>query len=173
MKKLLLVLLSFSLFLTFSCAHKKEKTSVNLTGIELPSAPKAVGNYQTYSISKKWVYINQIALVNGKIVTPGKIGQEVSMDQAKEATYRSTLNVLAVLKEATGGDLSKVKKCVQISGHFNTGPNFTEHALVLNEASNLLVQVFGEAGKHTRGAFGAASLPLNSPVEIQAIFELW
>lgn len=171
MKTSLVILILLTLF---SCAHhEKGKTEINLEGITLPPAPKAVGNYVTYNISKKWVYINQIALVNGKIATPGKVGLDISMDQAKAATYQATLNVLAVLKEATGGDLSKVRKCVQISGHFNTGPNFTDHAIVLNEASNLLVQVFGEAGKHTRGAFGAASLPLNSPVEIQAIFELW
>jgi NAD(P)H dehydrogenase (quinone) len=69
--------------------------------------------------------------------------------------------------------LSKVKKCVQITGHFNTTPDFKDQALVLNEASQILVDDFGEAGKHTRDAFGAASLPLNSPVEIQAIFEVW
>lgn len=153
-----------------SCSHQKTKVTLKH---ELPPAPAPVGNYLTYNQSGKLIFINQIALDQGKIKTPGKINVDVSMDEAKAATRQATLNVLAVLKQSVGGDLTKVKKCVQISGHFNTTGDFKDHALVLNEASQILVDVFGEAGKHTRGAFGASSLPLNSPVEIQAIFEVW
>jgi len=163
--------LLFPLLLIFlSCSHQSTKVSLNH---ELPPVPLPVGNYLTYNQSGKLIFINQIALEQGKIKTPGKINVEVSMDEAKAATRQATLNVLAVLRQAVDGDLTRVKKCVQISGYFNTNGDFKDHALVLNEASQILVDVFGEAGKHTRGAFGASSLPLNSPVEIQAIFEVW
>lgn len=82
------------------------------------------------------------------------------------------MNVLSVLKIAACGNLDNVKQVVQLSGTFNTQPNFMNHALLMNEASDLIVQIFGNKGVHTRATFGASSLPLNSPVEIQAIFEL-
>ncbi len=82
------------------------------------------------------------------------------------------LNVIAVLKEACGGDLNKVKQCVQLTGYFNTTPEYTQHAALMNSASNLTALVFGEKGKHARATIGAVSLPINSAVEIQAVFEI-
>ncbi|OXG09413.1 NAD(P)H dehydrogenase (quinone) [Flavobacterium araucananum] len=140
--------------------------------IVLPEAPKPVGNYVPFTISDHKVYINQVALKDGKILNPGKVGATVTDDQAKEATYQTMLNVIAVLKEACGGDLNKVKQCVQLTGYFNTTPEYTQHAALMNSASNLTALVFGEKGKHARATIGAASLPLNSAVEIQAIFEI-
>lgn len=140
--------------------------------IVLPQAPAPVGNYKPYRISGNQVFINQVALINGKITHPGIIGTDVSQDQAKEATRQTMLNVLSVLKQATGGDLSRVRQAVQLTGFFNTAAGYANHALLMNEASNLLVEIMGESGMHTRGTVGASSLPLNSAVEIQAIFEL-
>ncbi len=140
--------------------------------VELPEAPRAVGNYLTYQISGKYIYINQIALKNGKVLYPGKIDQDITELEAKEATKQTALNVLAVLKDALGGDFSKVNKVVQLTGHFNATPDFTNHAQIMNAASDLMVEFFGEKGKHARATMGAYSLPLNSPLEIQAIFEL-
>ncbi|WP_316635134.1 NAD(P)H:quinone oxidoreductase [uncultured Flavobacterium sp.] len=140
--------------------------------IVLPEAPKPVGNYVPFTISDHKVYINQVALKDGKILNPGKVGATVTDDQAKEATYQTMLNVIAVLKEACGGDLNKVKQCVQLTGYFNTTPEYTQHAAIMNSASNLTALVFGEKGKHARATIGAASLPINSAVEIQAIFEI-
>lgn len=140
--------------------------------ISLPTAPNPVGNYRPYKISGKLVYINQIALDQGKVKHPGIIGKNVSMEEAKEATRQTTLNVLAVLKSAVNGDLSKVKQAVQITGYFNTAPDFKDHSLLLNESSDLLIKVLGERGIHARAAMGAPSLPMESPTEIQAIFEL-
>jgi len=82
------------------------------------------------------------------------------------------LNILAVLKEAVDGDLNKVKKCVQLNGIFNAPAQYTDHAKLMNSASDLTVEIFGEQGKHTRSTLGAASVPGNSAVEIQAIFEV-
>jgi NAD(P)H dehydrogenase (quinone) len=140
--------------------------------ITLPEAPKPVGNYVPYTISDHKVYINQVALKEGKILNPGKVGATVTDEQAKEATFQTMLNVIAVLKEACGGDLNKVKQCVQLTGYFNTTPEYTQHAALMNSASNLTALVFGEKGKHARATIGAASLPINSAVEIQAIFEI-
>ncbi|WP_166922642.1 NAD(P)H:quinone oxidoreductase [Flavobacterium poyangense] len=140
--------------------------------ITLPEAPKPVGNYVPFTISDHKVYINQVALKEGKILNPGKIGATVSDEQAKEATYQTMLNVIAVLKEACGGDLNKVKQCVQLTGYFNTTPEYTQHAAIMNSASNLTALVFGEKGKHARATIGAFSLPVNSAVEIQAVFEI-
>lgn len=140
--------------------------------IVLPEAPKPVGNYVPFTISNHKVYINQVALKDGKILNPGKVGTTVTDEQAKEATYQTMLNVIAVLKEACGGDLNKVKQCVQLTGYFNTIPEYTQHAGIMNSASNLTALVFGEKGKHARATIGAASLPINSAVEIQAIFEI-
>lgn len=165
---ILVNLITLNLFFS-GCALNK--TIVN--PVELPLAPKAVGNYLTANKAGSFIYINQIALKDNTVLHPGKIDQGISIDQAKEATRQTILNVLSVLQESLDGDLTRVKKCVQISGFFNTKDDFTQHALILNEASQIIIDVFGEAGKHTRGAFGSSSLPLNSSVEIQAIFELW
>jgi NAD(P)H dehydrogenase (quinone) len=153
-----------------------KNTDINKTlkdnNIVLPEAPKPVGNYVPFTISDHKVYINQVALKDGKILNPGKVGATVTDEQAKEATYQTMLNVIAVLKEACGGDLNKVKQCVQLTGYFNTTPEYTQHAGIMNSASNLTALIFGEKGKHARATIGAASLPINSAVEIQAIFEI-
>lgn len=138
----------------------------------LPDAPAPVGNYKPFRISGKQVFINQIALKAGKVEHPGMVGTEVSEEQAKLATRQTLLNVLAVLRQAAGGDLDNVKQAVQLTGFFYTAAGYTKHAVLMNEASNLLVEILGERGMHTRATVGASSLPMNSSVEIQAIFEL-
>ncbi|NGY37941.1 NAD(P)H:quinone oxidoreductase [Flavobacterium sp. XN-5] len=142
-------------------------------GIVIPKAPNPVGNYVPYVISNNVVYINQVALKDGKILYPGKIGtNEITDEQAKEATKQAFLNVVSVLKEACGGDLNRVKRVVQLTGYFNTSANYTQHAAIMNTASDLAVGIFGDKGKHARATIGAVSLPINASVEIQAIFEI-
>ncbi|WP_159473990.1 Atu1372/SO_1960 family protein [Chryseobacterium sp. 18068] len=140
--------------------------------IVLPNVPKPAGNYQPFVRSGNLVFINQVALKDGKILYPGKLGVSVDENQIKEATKQTMLNVLSVLKDAVNGDLDKVKKVVQLTGIFNTKDDYTKHADLMNVASNLAVDVFGEKGKHARATFGASSVPVNSSVEIQAIFEV-
>lgn len=140
--------------------------------IVLPQLPKAVGNYELFSRSGNLIFINQVALKDGKIFNAGKLGVDVSEEQVQEAARVTMLNVLAILREAVGGDLNRVKKCVQLIGAFNTLETYTQHAALMNTASDLTVDVFGEKGKHTRNTSGAASLPLGSSVSIQAIFEI-
>jgi len=140
--------------------------------IMLPNVPKPAGNYQPFVRSGNLVFINQVALKDGKILHPGKLGVSVDESQVKEATKQTMLNVLAVLKEAVNGDLDQVKKVVQLTGIFNTKDDYTKHADLMNVASDLAVEVFGEKGKHARATLGASSIPVNSSVEIQAIFEV-
>lgn len=140
--------------------------------IVLPQAPAPVGNYTAFSRTGNLVFINQVALLDGHILYPGKITVDLTEEQAKEASRQTMLNVIAVLKNAVGGDLNKVKKCVQLTGIFNTPEHYSNHAVLMNPASDLSVDIFGERGKHARGTLGASSLPVNSAVEIQAIFEV-
>ena len=154
----------------------QEKADVNKVlqqkQIVLPQVPKPAGNYQPYVRSGNLVFINQVALKDGKIVNPGKLGTALNEQQVKEAIKVTMLNVLAVLREAVGGDLNKVKQCVQLTGIFNTPDDYAKHADLMNIASDLTVEVFGEKGKHARGTLGVSSLPVNSSVEIQAVFEV-
>jgi len=140
--------------------------------IVLPELPKPVGNYELFSRSGNLVFINQVSLKDGKILYPGKVGIDVTEQQVEEATKVTMLNIIAILKEAVGGDLNKAKKCVQLIGVFNTPETYTQHAMLMNAASDLTVEIFGEKGKHTRNTSGAYSLPVGSSVSIQAIFEV-
>lgn len=140
--------------------------------ISLPNAPAPVGNYTPYSITGNLVFINQVALKDGKILNPGKVGESITEEEAIAATKKTLLNVVAVLKTAVGGDLNRVKRCVQLTGYFNTTTSFTNHALLMNPASDLAVAIFGDKGKHARATVGVNSLPLNSSVEIAAVFEI-
>lgn len=140
--------------------------------ITLPEVPQPAGNYKPYIRTGNLIFINQVALKDGKILNPGKLGKELNEQQVKEATRVTMLNVIAVLNEAVGGNLEQVKRCVQLTGIFNTPEGYTKHADLMNVASDLTVDVFGEKGKHARATFGASSIPVNSAVEIQAIFEI-
>lgn len=154
----------------------KEEPSINAIlkskNIVLPQVPKPAGNYQPYVRTGNLVFINQVALKDGKILNPGKLGVNVDENQVKEATELTMLNVISVLDEAVEGDLNRVKRCVQLTGIFNTKDDYTKHADLMNIASNLAVEIFGEKGKHARATFGASSIPVNSSVEIQAVFEV-
>lgn len=147
-------------------------TILKQKNIVLPKVPLPAGNYKPYVRSGNLVFINQVALKDGKILNPGKLGVEVNEQQVKEATKATMLNVIAVLKEAVNGDLNKVKQCVQLTGIFNTKDDYTKHADLMNTASDLVVEILGEKGKHARATLGASSIPVNSSVEIQAIFEV-
>lgn len=139
---------------------------------DLPNAPKPVGHYRPFIISQNRVYINQVALEKGTIKYPGVIAKDVTVEEAKEMTIQTMKNVLAVLKEAVDGDLTRVKQVVELTGFFLTDTDFEDHASILNSASDLVFDYFGEKGYHARAAVGASSLPLRSPVEIKAIFEI-
>jgi NAD(P)H dehydrogenase (quinone) len=140
--------------------------------ITLPEVPSPAGKYQPYVRAGNLVFINQVALKDGQIFNPGKVGVDVTEEEVKEATKVTTLNVLAILYDAVGGNLNRVKQCVQLTGFFNTNETYSKHAELMNSASDLILEVFGEKGRHARATVGVSSLPINSSVEIQAIFEI-
>jgi enamine deaminase RidA (YjgF/YER057c/UK114 family) len=141
-------------------------------GITLPEAPKAVANYVPWVQSGNLVYISGQIPSIPKGVVVGTVGKELKPQQAHKAAQACAINILAVLKAALDGDLDRVVRCVKLTGFINAVSGFGQHPEVLNGASDLMVHVFGDAGKHARAAVGAGSLPRNVPVEIDAIFEV-
>ena len=141
-------------------------------GIELLEAPSPLGSYVPVMRTGNLVFLSGILpLVKGKLLRQGRLGESVSLDEAKEDARIATINALSVLK-AHIGSLDKIKSCVKITGYVASAPDFTEQPKVLNAASDLMFEIFGESGKHTRAAVGVNVLPLNSPVELEFIFEV-
>ena len=145
---------------------------LNELNITLPDPPKPVANYVPWVRTGNYIYISgQIPTVpKGAIV--GIVGDKLKPQQAAKAAQICALNVIAVLKSALDGDLDRVKRCVKLTGYINAVPGFGQHPEVMNAASDVMVKVFGEAGKHARSAVGASTLPRGVPVEIDAVFEV-
>ena len=142
-------------------------------GIVLPKPPKPVGSYAAYEITGNLVFISgQVSLKSDGTFIKGKAGKDLTFDQSKEAAEVCCLNMIAQLKNACGGDLNKVKKCIKITGYVNSTDDFTEQPQVINGASDLLFKIFGDKGIHARAAVSANSLPLGVAVEIESIFEI-
>ena len=143
-------------------------------GITIPDAPSPAANYIPYVISGNLVFIaGQVPFENGQINYTGKVGKDIDINKAKEVAKICSLNVISVLKNAVKGDLSKVKKCVKLGIFVSCTSDFHQQPEVANGASDLMVEIFGENGKHARFAVGANSLPRNVPVEVDAIFEIF
>jgi|TARA_B110000977_G_C11018727_1_gene470462 enamine deaminase RidA (YjgF/YER057c/UK114 family) len=140
--------------------------------IELPNPPLPIGNYLAHTIVNNLVYISGQLPINKKgQLIQGKLGDNLNLEEGKEAAKLCILNSIAHLKNAVK-DLDRVKKCVKINGYINSTKDFTEHAALLNSASDTLVQIFGEKGKHVRAVVGLESLPLGAAIEIETIFEI-
>ncbi len=139
-------------------------------GIELLEAPSPLGSYVPVMRTGNLVFLSGILpLVKGKLLRQGRVGESVSLDEAREDARIATIHALSILK-AHIGRLDKIKRCVKITGYVASAPDFTEQPKVLNAASDLLFEIFGEAGRHVRAAVGVNVLPLNSPLEIEFIF---
>ena len=142
-------------------------------GIELPTPMKPVANYVPWVKTGKLVFVSgQGAMVGGNVQFPGKLGGNVSLADGVTSAKLTAINIMAQLREAADGDLSKVKRIVKLVGFVSCTPEFTDHPKVINGASDLMVAVFGERGRHARSAVGVPSLPLDFSVEIEAIAEL-
>lgn len=142
-------------------------------GIALPPAPAPAGNYVPFVISGKLVFVaGQLPIEDGKVFRPGRLGADVSLEDGKKAARLCGINLLAQLKSACGGDLDRVTRCVRLGGFVACTPEFTDQPAVVNGASDLMADVFGEAGCHARAAVGAPSLPRGAAVEIEAVFEI-
>lgn len=141
-------------------------------GVTLPEAPAPAANYVPYVQSGSLVFISgQISKAADGLLT-GKLGADVSTADGQKAARVCALNLIAQLKSACGGNLDRVKRVVKLTGFVNAAPDFTEHPMVVNGASDLMAEVFGDAGRHARAAVGCGSLPLGVSVEVEGIFEI-
>ncbi len=141
-------------------------------GVVLPEAAAPAANYIPWSRSGNLVFTSgQLPLAGGKLVATGLLGRDLTTSEGAEVAKQCAINILAQLKAAVG-DLEKVEKIVKISVFVASAPDFIEQHLVANGASNFLVEILGDAGRHARSAVGMASLPLNAPVEIEAIAQV-
>ncbi len=139
----------------------------------LPPAAPAVANYVPAVISGHICVVSgQLPLKDGKLVAEGLLGRDVSLELAQDAARASMLNVLAQVNAAVGGDWSRVVRCVRLGGFIACVPEFHVHHLVMNGASDLLVDVMGEPGRHIRTTIGVPCLPMNAAVEVEAMFEV-
>ena len=146
--------------------------NIEKLGIVLPAPPRPIGSYVTSVRSGNLLFLSgMLPLVDGKLLRTGRVGKEISPEDAKEDARRAAINAISVLKESLG-DLSRVKRCVKIVGYVASSKHFTGQPGVLNGASDLMVEVFGEAGRHVRVAVGVSVLPMGSPVEVEFIFEV-
>jgi enamine deaminase RidA (YjgF/YER057c/UK114 family) len=140
-------------------------------GILLPEVPKPVANYVPWVKSGIHLYVSgQLPFKDGKLLHTGLTGETVNADDAKICARQCAINIIAVAHTAVG--LSNVLRVVKLVGFVACTPSFTGQPGVVNGASDLMAEVFGEAGRHARSAVGVGSLPLNAPVEIEAIFEV-
>jgi enamine deaminase RidA (YjgF/YER057c/UK114 family) len=145
---------------------------IKALGIELAGAPKPLGSYVPFVRTGNLVYLSgMLPLKDGKLLKTGRLGESVSLDDAVLCARTAAVNALAVLKSSVGS-LDMIKQCVKITGFVSSASDFVDQPKVLNGASELVVEVFGEAGMHARVAVGVNILPMNSPVEVEFIFEV-
>jgi enamine deaminase RidA (YjgF/YER057c/UK114 family) len=142
-------------------------------GLTLPVAAAPAANYVPWTIAGRTLYVaGQLPFESGRLEIKGRVGEEVTVDQAQHAAMLCGLNILAQAKAALDGDLGRIVRCLKLGGFVNAGPGFADHPKVVNGASDLMVAVLGDAGRHARFAVGASSLPMNVAVEVDAVFEI-
>lgn len=140
-------------------------------GIDLPPPPAPVANYVAYVVENGFAYIaGQIPFRDGSLIYPGKVPTDVTVEQGREAAKQCAINIIAALKGACDGDLDRVRQCMRLEGVVASADGFNQQPAIVNGASDFMVEVFGDAGRHTRTAVGVKELPLNASVEISAIF---
>jgi enamine deaminase RidA (YjgF/YER057c/UK114 family) len=141
-------------------------------GLDLPASPKPQGWYVPVARSGALVFVSgQLPTRDGAVAVTGTVGAEVSLEDARAAAQLCLLNILAAL-EGNGIPLATVARVVKLTGYVQSAPDFHDQPKVLNAASELLTEIFGEAGRHARAAVGVNALPLNAAVEIEAVFEV-
>lgn len=141
--------------------------------VELPAAATPVGNYVAYTVSDSFVYVSgQLPMEKGAVAIKGSLGRELQTEDGYRAARLCAMNVLAQLKAACNGDLGRVKRVLKLGGFVSVTPDYLDAPKCVNGASDLMVEVFGEAGRHARFAVGVASLPAGAAVEVDGIFEI-
>ena len=152
--------------------HSFEENIKNL-GLNIPELPKALANYVPYKIVGKTMYISgQAPVKNGELIYKGKVGSDISVEDGIEAARLCVINIIAAVKTGLEGDWSKLDSFVKLTGFVNCQDDFTDQPKIINGASDLLVDIFGDQGRHARVAVGSNALPLGIAVEIDAIVQL-
>ncbi len=142
-------------------------------GITLPPPMAPIANYVPWVITGKLVLVSgQVPALDGKVAFVGRVGAEITAEDAKAAARQCLINVLGHLKAACAGDLDRVRRVVRLGGFIASAPGFTGQAQVMNGASDLAVAVFGEAGRHARTTIGVPVLPADAAVEVEGLFEI-
>ena len=142
-------------------------------GIRLPDAPKPVAAYVPSVHAQGLIFVSgQIPLKEGSLMATGTVPSETAVDQAVSAARQCAINALAVLKSSLEGDLDRVRRIVRIGVFVASDPGFTDQPLVANGASELMLEVFGDAGRHARAAVGSVALPLNASVEVELVAQV-
>ena len=151
-------------------SYEKKLEELN---IKLPEAKAPAGNYVATKISGKMLFVSgQISVDENGDLIKGKLGKDMDTEAGYNAAKRCGLSIVTQVKKACGGDLSKIKSCIKLTGFVNSTEDFTEQPKVINGASDIIAKIFGDAGMHTRAAVSTNSLPLGVSVEVDAIFEL-
>ncbi len=141
-------------------------------GITLPAPPASAGSYIPVVISGSLAFVaGQIPVEGGQVKFAGKVGKDLTLESAQQAARLCAINALAQLKLALGS-LDRISRFVKVTGYVNSDSSFTDHPKVINGSSDLLVQIFGDRGKHARAAVGVSSLPLDSAVEVEFVAEI-
>jgi len=142
-------------------------------GVELPKPAAPAANYIPFVTTGNMIFVSgQITMLDGELQYLGKVGDTLSTDDGYKAARICAINLIAQVKEACFGDLDRVTQVIKLGGFVNCTPDFTDQPKVINGASDLIAEAFGDAGKHARFAVGASSLPLGVAVEVDGIFEI-
>lgn len=141
-------------------------------GVTLPDAPAPAANYVPFVTVGDIVHVSGQISQNAGGLIKGRLGDDLSIEQGAEAAKCCAVSLLAQVKKACGGDLSRLVRVVKLTGFVNSTPEFIDQPKVINGASDFLVEVMGEAGQHARTAVGAVALPMDSAVEVEAVFQL-
>ncbi|WP_395687536.1 RidA family protein [Aestuariivirga sp.] len=148
-------------------------TRLQELNITLPAAAKPVANYVPWTRTGQLVFISgQGPISDGKVLYPGQLGNSVSLEDGIRSARLCGINVIAQLRDACSGNLDRVRRIVKLVGFVNATPDFTEHPKVINGASDLMVEVFGDAGRHARSAVASPSLPMGISTEVEAVVEI-
>lgn len=141
-------------------------------GIELPGAPSPLGSYVPCVQTGSLLFLSgMLPLREGRLLRTGKVGEALSLEEAREDARQTVINALTVAR-AYLGNLDRISRCIRLNGYVASAQDFTDQPKVLNAASDLLCEIFGDSGRHSRAAVGVSVLPLNSPLEIDFIFEV-
>ena len=147
--------------------------NIKSLGLNIPDLPKALANYVPYKIIGKSMYISgQAPVQNGEIIYQGKVGSDVTIEDGIAAAKLCCINIIAAVKKGLDGDWDKLDSFVKLTGYVNCKDDFKDQPKIINGASDMLVEIFGDKGRHTRAAVGSNALPLGISVEIDAIIQL-